>query len=60
MANADFLRRQAARELKAANSAVTDSARHHHLTLAAHYYLKAEHLRMAEEAKERRAAPSPK
>jgi len=46
--NAHFLRRQEARENKAAKSAVTDAARDRHLALAAQYAMKAEQLPQAE------------
>jgi hypothetical protein len=47
--NAHFLRRQAARERKAAASAVTDAARERHLGLAVHFAERAEQLQRAHE-----------
>jgi hypothetical protein len=47
--NVHFLRRQAARERKAAKSAVTDAARERHLQMAARYTALAEQLENVEE-----------
>jgi hypothetical protein len=47
--NVHFLRRQTARERKAAKSAITDAARERHLQMAARYTALAEQLENAEE-----------
>jgi hypothetical protein len=49
--NAYFLHRQAARERKAAASAVTEAARERHRRLAVHFAQRAEQLQAAHEAK---------
>ena len=53
--NAHFLRRQAARERKAAASAVTEAARVRHLGMAVHYLERAEQLQSSEQPLEREA-----
>lgn len=47
--NVHFLRRQAARETKAARVALTEAARERHMTMATHYARRAEQLQQGAE-----------
>jgi hypothetical protein len=56
--NVNFLRRQAARERKAAKSAITDAAKERHLQSATRYTVLAEQIQNVEERESARPALS--